>query len=83
MAEEEEKTTLRDVMSRWLVTASPSDDVEKAAELMAKGQVRRLPVVKDGELVGMVSRGDIATAENQRPQAAMALEHISENIRRL
>ena len=42
------------------VAVTPTTDVEEAARIMAKEQVRRLPVVEDGRLVGMVSLGDIS-----------------------
>jgi CBS domain-containing protein len=56
-----EKTRVADVASRELVTIDPDQDVEEAMRLMAKHQVRRLPVVEeDGKLVGIVAQADIA-----------------------
>jgi CBS domain-containing protein len=49
------------IVSESIVMVSPDDDVERAAELMAESDVRRLPVCEDGLLVGMVSVGDLAT----------------------
>ena len=43
-----------------VVTLSPEQDVEEAASIMRQHGVRRLPVVSDGEPVGMVSLGDLA-----------------------
>ncbi len=48
------------VMSQPVVCGSPNMDVGKATDLMASKQIRRLPVVHDGHLVGLVSLGDIA-----------------------
>lgn len=48
------------VMSQPVVCGSPNMDVSAATNLMAEKQVRRLPVVTDGHLVGFVSLGDIA-----------------------
>lgn len=48
------------VMSQPVVCGSPNMDVSQATHLMAEKQVRRLPVVHDGQLVGFVSLGDIA-----------------------
>ena len=42
------------------VTLSPGDDVERAMELMKENAVRRIPVVEDGRVVGIVSLGDLA-----------------------
>jgi CBS domain-containing protein len=50
-----------DVMSRELSTVRPEDEVTKAEHLMREHQVRRLPVVTDGQiLVGILSVGDLA-----------------------
>ncbi len=44
------------------MTLDPNDEILKAASTMAMKKMRRLPVVKNGKLVGMVSRGDICKA---------------------
>lgn len=50
---------IKDIMSRNVVTAKPSDTVEKAAVIMLEHKVTGLPVVEDGEVVGMLSQGDV------------------------
>ena len=56
-----EKTRVADIASRELVTIDPDQDVDEALRLMAKHQVRRLPVVEeDGKLVGIFAQADIA-----------------------
>jgi CBS domain-containing protein len=56
-----EKTRVADIASRELVTIDPDQDVDEALRLMAKHQVRRLPVVEeDGKLVGILAQADIA-----------------------
>ncbi|ATZ60794.2 MAG: CBS domain-containing protein [Methanosarcinales archaeon Met12] len=47
------------VMSRCLYVISPEEGIEKAAEMMTKHRVNRLPVTEDDRLVGIVTRGDI------------------------
>jgi CBS domain-containing protein len=55
------KTKAEEVMTRELVTCSAEDDVDSALELMARYQVRRLPIVDGGQqLVGIISQADIA-----------------------
>jgi CBS domain-containing protein len=49
-----------DVASRDPVTVNPDDDLEAALSLMGRSQVRRLPVVEDGRLVGMLAQADVA-----------------------
>jgi CBS domain-containing protein len=70
---------ITDLMSTNIVSVSPNDSVEKAAELMAKHQIRRLPVVENGQLVGMLSLGDLAVEEQADEQAGIALREISED----
>jgi CBS domain-containing protein len=63
LAEEKgpQATTVRDVASTELVTVDPQHELDEALRLMARNQVRRLPVVEgDGWLVGIVSQADVA-----------------------
>lgn len=78
-----EHTPLREVMSRCVVTAAPEDEVETAAQKMSVSQVRRLPVVKNGRLVGMLSISDLAKAPGCSALSADALSEITSNIHRL
>jgi CBS domain-containing protein len=48
-----------DVMSRNLHQVGPDDSVEEAARIMTRHRINRLPVVEDGRLAGIVTRGDI------------------------
>ena len=72
--------TAEDVISGNLETVEPEDDVDEAAHIMAHRQIRRLPVVEDGRLVGMLSLGDIAVKESDRT-AGGALESVSEGVK--
>lgn len=53
------KTTVRQVMSMPAITIAPEDDIEKAAAVMLKEGISRLPVVEKKRLVGIVARRDI------------------------
>lgn len=56
-----QSTTVREVASTDLVTIDPQQDLDEALRLMAKHQVRRLPVIEeDGRLVGVVAQADVA-----------------------
>lgn len=56
-----QSTTVGEIASRDLVTIDPDQSLDEAARLMARHQVRRLPVVEeDGRLVGMIAQADIA-----------------------
>ena len=74
--------SVRDIMSRRLVTVSGETAVGAAAEQMARQQVRRLPVVEGGKLVGMLSLSDLACRSGLQTETAQALEDISSNLRR-
>ena len=58
-----EALLVANVMTTDLVTAQPSDRVEEAIRLMTEHRVRHLSIVADGQLVGMVSIGDIIKAQ--------------------
>ncbi len=53
---------VEDLMSRDLVTATESSSLEDVVALMEKRHVKRLPIVRDGRLVGIVSRADLVRA---------------------
>jgi CBS domain-containing protein len=72
-----ETTSVGDVYSRDLISVEPDKDLEEALQLMARHQVRRLPVVENGRLVGMVTQADIALKENEKKTGAL-VEAISE-----
>lgn len=75
-----EQTKVQDVMTGRIVSATPNMDVSVAAYLMGREQVRRLPVLDDGKLCGMVSVGDLAGQEESSYDAAEALEGICSNL---
>jgi CBS domain-containing protein len=70
-------TSVGDVYSRDLISVEPENDLEEALRLMARHQVRRLPVVEDGMLVGIVAQADIALRENEKKTGEL-VEAISE-----
>ena len=73
-------TRVRDVMTGRVICAGPEMDVGVAAHLMGREQVRRLPVVENGRLCGVVSLADMATMEEGGIEAADALMEISSNV---
>lgn len=78
-----EKTLVRDIMTKNVVSVSPEDDIKEATRLMAAEQIRRLPVVENGEVVGMLSLGDLAKTQRFDMEASKALSEISSNIRKI
>ncbi len=71
---------VRDVMTGRVIAAGPDMEVAVAAHLMGREQVRRLPVVENGKLCGMVSLADLANAGDYAIDAADALVDITANI---
>lgn len=69
---------VKEVMSTDIVTASPDMTIDEASQLMARNQIRRLPVVQNGELVGIVAIGDLAVRQIYVNEAGEALSEISE-----
>jgi Mg/Co/Ni transporter MgtE len=62
--------TARDVMSAAMVTVGESAPAEEIARLMETHAIRRVPVVTDGKMVGIVSRADLLRAVLRKPDAA-------------
>lgn len=78
-----ESTLVRDIMTKNVVSVSPEDDLREASRLMASEQIRRLPVVENGHIVGMLSLGDLAKTLRFDMEASKALSEISSNIKKL
>ena len=72
-----EAVTVGELMTKNPVTVGPEADVREAAALMAGEGVRRLPVMKNGRVVGMISLGDIARSRSCDTEAGLALSRIS------
>lgn len=75
-------TKIREIMSRGITSCGADEEVDDAARSMGAQQVRRLPVLEDGKVVGMVSLSDLARHARCQMEAAEALTEISSNIRR-
>ena len=52
----------RQVMTRDVVTCDPDDSIDQVMQTMTQGRFRHLPVVRHGELLGLVSIGDVVKA---------------------
>jgi CBS domain-containing protein len=73
------KTRILDVMTRKVISCFEDQDINEAAQLMERHQVRRLPVLdRNKQLVGIVSLGDVAVRTQDLPVAGEILERISE-----
>ncbi|EST12791.1 CBS domain-containing protein [Sporolactobacillus laevolacticus] len=70
-------TVLDCMSSKPLISGTPDMDVHEAARLMSDHQIRRLPIVENGRVIGIVSLGDLAIEDQYDNEAEKALSGIS------
>ncbi len=68
---------VRKYMSKHLVTGHPNWDLDRVAKTMSKHQIRRLPIVENGMLLGIISLGDVALRDKHKDKVGQALQAIS------
>ena len=73
----ESTTPISQVMSTNLVSGHTAMSTQEAANVMAQHQIRRLPIIENNQLVGIVALGDLATNEMSDQAAGAALTNIS------
>jgi len=71
----------KDIMSEDIISVSADQDVHEAADLMSRNQIRRLPVVENGKLMGILAIGDLAIERIHINEAGDALSDISQGAR--
>ncbi|MEZ5786338.1 MAG: CBS domain-containing protein [Xanthobacteraceae bacterium] len=80
----EHSRQVSDVMSREIITASPDTPVSDLAEILEKHRIKRVPIVKDGKLVGIVSRANLlhglVSLRNEIPAKPVADSELREVI---
>ena len=74
---------VRGIVSPDVVCATPEMSTRDASKLLDEHQVRRLPVVENDRLVGIVSLGDLAVKEGRDSRTGDTLEDISEGVKRV
>jgi CBS domain-containing protein len=72
---------VREIVTGSIVCASPDMSTREAADLMSEHQVRRLPVVENERLVGIVSIGDLAVKEGKDRRIGDTLQDISAGVK--
>jgi CBS domain-containing protein len=72
---------VRDYMTANAITIGPDSDTDEAYELMGREQVRRLCVMEDGKLIGIISLGDLAVQALDAQNLARTLARISQPVR--
>jgi CBS domain-containing protein len=81
VADREDPNAVRlgDIATRSVVTATPDMNLSDARDLMAEHRIRRLPVMKNDRLVGILSLGDVALADASKRAVGNVLEDVSES----
>lgn len=72
------RATVREFMSDRPMTITSEEDVQRAASIMSREQIRRLAVVDNGKLVGILALGDVAVDAGKDRMTGDALEQISQ-----
>lgn len=70
---------VKSYMSKRVITGQPDWSLDRVAETMSKHQIRRLPIVKEGMLVGIISLGDVALHAKHKDTVAETLRHVSDS----
>ncbi len=71
--------SVREVMTTKLFTVKEDTSIDEAAQIMADQQIRRLPVVEQDELRGVIAIGDLAVRVKYKDEAGQALSQISQH----
>lgn len=58
------ETEVSEIMQKHVIKTTPDTDIESACKTMEENQIRRLPVIEDGKIVGILSIGDLARHED-------------------
>ena len=72
-------TSVRDIMTPGVITVGPNHTVEHCMQLMTDHRIRHLPVLEDGEVIGVISIGDLVKAviEDQKVQLDQLQRYIA------
>lgn len=76
-----QSTPVSNIMTTKVATVTPETDIELVSDMMSKNQVRRIPVVDNKTLVGIVALGDLAADRRFDVEASGALTDISKPVK--
>jgi len=71
-----ELVTAEEIMAKNVITIEPDKNIEEAVELMVKNRIKKLPVVRDDKLIGIVTASDIIVVEPKLIQSIASLVSI-------
>lgn len=75
-----QETTVKEIMTKEVITVLPEDEIEKCMEIMSGRHIRHLPVMKDDKVLGVISITDVVTAiiEFQKDTISHLQNYISQ-----
>ena len=76
------ETKVKQIMTGKILSVSPDADAAYAAQLMGSRQIRRLPVVEQGKMCGMLSLGDVVRCEENQNCVKEAFGQITSNVKK-
>jgi len=74
-----QKTKVAEIMSKKLVFGTPNMDIIDAARLMLQKKIKKLPVVTDSKLVGLVTFTDIVRTVRMEPEMMNAIKDLTKS----
>ncbi|MEM0473170.1 MAG: CBS domain-containing protein [Candidatus Aenigmatarchaeota archaeon] len=77
-----EKVRVSDIMSSKVISISPEDDLQNAAEKMVENKIKRLPVIDSGKLVGIITATDLISFEPKMIETLSELFSIKSQVGR-
>ena len=78
-----EHMSVGEMMSTGILAVEASEDISRAAQMMSRAQLRRLPVTQNGKLTGMLSMADLARRGEYSMETAQCMESICSPLVRL
>ncbi|MBB6623595.1 CBS domain-containing protein [Clostridium gasigenes] len=73
--------TVNEIMTTNIITGNPNMSIDEATKIMSENQIRRLTIVDNNNLVGIIALGDLATENNSDEMAGSALSSISQGTK--
>ena len=74
----DESVTVRDIMSSPLVVVGPETEIDECMAVMTDLRIRHLPVVEDGDVIGIVSIGDVVKFKSK--QQSFEIRYLTDYI---
>ena len=71
-----QKTKVHEIMSKRLIVGTPQMEVADAVRLMLQKKIKKLPIIQDGKMVGLVTLTDIARTARIEPQMLGVIKEL-------